>query len=316
MGILPSDTSMTCFIRRRPLLLLPAMFVGLGWAFVSTVVARTQAADKSIFVTILDSSGKPVKDLTAGEFGVREDGVVREVTAVKLATQPMFVALLGDTSKVAGGGGFSAGSTELIRDIRTSLTAFVRQMAAASPESQISIMEFGQAAVTITNFTAKTADLEKGVNRLFPKPDAGSVLLEAIIEASRQLGKRPSPRRAIVVLNIEPSEEQSREQPQKIIEELRKSGAQLWAVSLQKGALRNPMRDVVLDALTQNTGGKREFIVGQSAAENILKGYADALTSQYEVTYKRPAAPGPSQLVQVAVARPGLKLHATVWAPQ
>ena len=209
-----------------------------------------------------------------------------------------------------------AGSTELIRDIRTSLIAFVRQIAAASPESQLSIMEFGQAAVTITNFTSKTADLEKGINRLFPKPDASSVLLEALVEASKQLGKRQSPRRAIVVLNIEPSEEQSTEQPQKIVEELKKSGAQLWAVSLQKGSLRNPARDLVLDVLTKNTGGRREFIVGQSAIENVLKSYADMMTSQYEVSYKRPAGTTNVQTVQVGVARPGLKLFATVWAPQ
>ena len=141
------------------------------------------------------------------------------------------------------------------------------------------------------------------------------MLLEAIMEAARSLGKRQSPRRAIVILNIEPSEEQSREQPQRINDELKRSGVQLWAVSLQKGALRNPTRDLVLDTLTRNTGGKREFILGQSAAENILKGFADALTSQYEVTYKRPAGTK-AEAVQVGVARPGLKLYATVWAPQ
>ena len=286
-----------------------------GFALVSPVRARTQAADKSVFVTVLDGEGKPVKDIAATEFALREDGADREITGVKLATQPLFISLLGDTSKVTGGGGFSAGSTELIRDIRVSLTSFVRQIAAASPESQIALMEFGQAAITITNFTSKLPDLEKGINRLFPKEDSASVLLEAIMEAARSLGKRQSPRRAIVILNIEPSEEQSREQPQRINDELKKSGVQLWAVSLQKGALRNPTRDLVLDTLTRNTGGKREFIVGQSAAENILKGFADALTSQYEVTYKRPAETK-AQAVQVGVARPGLKLYATVWAPQ
>ncbi|HYN10224.1 MAG TPA: hypothetical protein VES67_22755 [Vicinamibacterales bacterium] len=310
---------MTFRIRRCPVL-LPLVLVVAGWALMSTVAARTQtAADKSIFVTVLDSDAKPVKDLAAAEFGIREDGVIREVSGVKPATQPLFITLLGDTSKAAGGSGFSAGragSSELIRDIRVSLTSFVRQIAAASPESQMSLMEFGQAAITITNFTAKTADLEKGINRLFPKPDAASVLLEALMEASKNLGKRASPRRAIVILNIEPGEEQSREQPQRINDELRKSGVQLWAVSLQTGSLRNPVRDLVLDTLTRNTGGKREFILGQSAVENVLKGYADALTSQYEVSYKRPAGTTTAKLVEVAVARPGLKLYAPVWAPQ
>jgi von Willebrand factor type A domain-containing protein len=306
---------MTSDIRRRRALLLPLVFVVFGWAFTSTPGASTQAADKTIFVSVLDNDNKPVKDIGATEFGIREDTVVREVTSVKPATQPLFITVLADTSKVTGGGGFSAGSTELIRDIRTSLISFVRQIAAASPQSQMSLMEFGQAAVTITNFTSKTADLEKGINRLFPKQDAPSVLLEAIVEAAKNLGKKESLRRAIIVLNVEPSDEQSREPGQKIVDELRKSGAQLWAVSLQKGALRNPQRDVVLEVITKNTGGRREFIVGQSAVEAILKSYADALTSQYEITYKRPAG-APPQNVQVGVARPGLKLFATTWPPQ
>jgi hypothetical protein len=306
---------MTFHIRRGLVRLLPLVVVVFGWALVSTVGAWTQAADKTIFVTVLDSDNKPVKDIGAAEFGIREDTVVREVTSAKVATKPLFITVLADTSKVTGGGGFSAGSTELIRDIRVSLTAFVRQVAAGAPDAQISLMEFGQAAVTVTNFTSKTADLEKGINRLFPKPDAPSVLLEAIVEAGRNLSKKESPRRAIVVLNVEPSDEQSREPGQKIVDELRKCGASLWAVSLQKGALRNPQRDVVLEVLTKNTGGRREFIVGQSAIETILKSYADALTSQYEVTYKRPAGT-PPQNVQVGVARPGLKLLATVYPPQ
>ena len=306
---------MTSDIRRRRAVLLPLVLGVVGWSLASTLGASTQAADKTIFVSVVDNDLKPVKDIGAAEFGIREDSTVREVTSVKLATQPLFITVLADTSKVTGGGGFSAGSTELIRDIRVSLTSFVRQIAAASPQSQISLMEFGQAAVTITNFTSKTADLEKGINRLFPKSDAPSVLLEAIVEAGKNLGKKESLRRVIVALNVEPSDEQSREPGQKIVDELRKSGTQLWAVSLQKGPLRNPQRDVVLDVLTKNTGGRREFIMGQSAVETILKGYADALVSQYEITYKRPAGASP-QNVQVGVARPGLKLFATVWPPQ
>src|SRR4029453_6199891 len=137
---------MTFHIRRGLVRLLPLVFVVFGWVLVSTVGAWTQAADKTIFVTVLDSDNKPVKDIGAAEFGVREDTVVREVTSRKGATKPLFLTVLADTSKVTGGGGFSAGSTELIRDIRKSLTSFVKQISAASPDAQMSLMEFGQAA--------------------------------------------------------------------------------------------------------------------------------------------------------------------------
>ena len=291
-----------------------ALAVGVG--------ARTQSVEKSIFVSVVDSSGKPVKDLTAAEFAIREDNMNREIVGVKPASQPLFIQILADTSKQAGSVGMmskteaAAGGSELIRDIRTSLLGFVKHVSAAAPTTQIALMEFGQASIPIVNFTSNAADLEKGINRLFPKPDANSVLLEAMMEANKQLEKRPSPRRAIVVLNIEPGDEQSREQPNAILEGFRKSGATLWAVSLQRGELRNPARDVVLGKLTQVTGGRREFIVGQSAIENWLKTFGDALTSQYELTYRRPDNK-PATQVLTGITRPGgLRVHANVFAPK
>jgi len=44
-----------------------------------------------------------MKALTAADFVVREDNVVREVTGAKLATDPLFVALLIDTAKPTEG---------------------------------------------------------------------------------------------------------------------------------------------------------------------------------------------------------------------
>jgi VWFA-related protein len=288
-------------------ILLPSATLPFALVFLLPLApaAATQTADKTVFLSVLDESGRPVKDLTVSDLRIREDGVDREVTGLKPATDPLTIALLADTTK---------GAEEYIRDIRDALSGFVRRVRAASPDAPITLMEFGQASITVIPFTTSTEDLEKGINTLVGKPNAASVLLEAIIDASGQIAKRPSPRRAIVVLNMEPSDEQSREEPKKINEALRKSGAQLWAVSLQKGTMKNPTRDIVLNALTRNTGGNREFIVGQSALLTVLKGYADALTSQYELTYKRPNKS--AQVVQVGTTRQGLKLHASGFAPQ
>jgi hypothetical protein len=285
--------------------MVAAAIVGVTMLFTSAG-PRAQATDKTTYVAVVDGSGKPVTDLQAGDFKVGEDNVVREITSVKRATEPIFIEILGDSTRSAD---------KFVRDFRVSLTSFVHDVLAASPESQLSLMEFGQAAITITNFTSKGTDLEKGINRLIPKPDAESVLLEAIVEASKNFGKKAGPRRAIVAVNIEPGNEATRMQPDKIQEELRKGGASLWTLSLQLANQLNPGRDAVLKVLTQNSGGTRQFIAAPTGLEPWLKSYAAALTSQYAVTYKRPAGPAPQSMMW-SVARQGVKVLASVWPPQ
>lgn len=290
-------------IRRWALLVSPVLAV----AAMPNLAARSApAADKSIFVSALDASGKPVKDLTVEDFRLREDGTDREIVAVKPATDPLQIVVLADSTTEAD---------KLIRDVRVSLTAFVKQVHSTSPDAAISLMEFGQAAVTMVPYVTDDVALQGGITKLVGRPGAASVLLEAIIEAGNSLAKRPSARRAIVSLNVEPTNEQSREEPKKINESLRKSLAQLWAVSVQSPntSLKNPTRDVVLNAVTRNSGGNREFINAPSALESVLVRYADALTSQYEVTYKRPGSS--AQVVQVGTVRQGITLHASGFAP-
>jgi hypothetical protein len=164
-------------------------------------------------------------------------------------------------------------------------------------------------------FTRDPAVFANGVNKIVSRPGVGSVLFEALAQANNDLAGQPSARRAIVSLNLEPSDEQSRQEPKKIVESFRKSGAQLWAVSVQRGNLKTAKHDVVLNDFAKATGGRRDFVVGISAVEGILKNYADTLAGQYEVTYKRPESKKPAQIIMVGNTR-GLKIHASGFAPQ
>jgi len=288
-------------LRTRSTVLLP--FAALAFAVAAAVPAGTQAgAEKTLFMSVLDEAGKPVKDMTAGDLRVREDGVDGDVIGLKPAAGPLFVSLLADTTP----------ETEAyVSDIRKAYSGFVRKIIAATPESQVALMEFGQAAVTLVPFTRSPEDLDKGINTLFPKPRSGSVLLEAIIASAYDLAKRGSYRRAVVSLNMEPSDEQSHQDAKKLDDALRRSGVQLWALSLQKGTASNSKRDVVLNELTKRTGGQRDIIVAQSAIDTYLSRYAEALTSQYEMTYRVGNSDKVGRVVQVGSTRPGVKLHAS-----
>lgn len=313
---------MTHSIRRQALVALAGLLGILVVFGAPALTATGQEGDKILYLTVTDQDGKSVRDLKTDEVLIRESDGDREVVSVKRSTQPLAIEILADTTKQAGGTGMMSsqtsqtGAAELIRDIRVSLGQFVRDIAAGSPESQMQIMEFGQAAIPVTKMTSDMGELQKGITRLFPKPNAGSLLLEAIIEASKELSKAKAPRRAIVALNIEPGDEQSSAQVEKMHNELVKSRASLWAVSLQVGQNRNQMRGLVLDRLTANTGGRREFIQAQSALELMMKNVAENLLQQYEVTFKRPVGIKAPTAIAVGIKRDGLKLYASKIPPQ
>jgi VWFA-related protein len=301
-------------------LVLVTAFVGL---FGLSLAARApQASQRTVYVTVVDQAGKPVTGLGMGDLGIKEDNVIREVTAVKPATDPLYVSVLVDTTPALG---------NAVQDLRASVTAFVHDILAANPKNMVSFGEFGGQAMTDVKFTSNAQDLDKYISKLFPKPDGGSVLFEGLMEASKDLQKVPSARRAIVTINMEPEDEVSHQPPPNIAQAAQKGGASVWGVSVQgvsgdQGATasgntastsstgRNPNTENMLNGLAQNTGGMRIVVLASSALEAQLKDVAACLNSQYEVTFNRPAGAKPAKMTQAGVARAGARALTLMWS--
>jgi hypothetical protein len=297
----------------RPVL-LPVLLVLL---IAPAATVKTQGGvDKSLFLSVLDGSGKPVKDMVADDILIREDNVDRQVVAVKPAAQPISVAILVDTAQGTRVTDAYGTPEEYVRDLRVAVSGFAKQLLGQSPNATVSLMEFGQAAITMVKYTSDLVEFEKGVNHIVSRPGVASVLGEALEAANKELAGRPGGRKAIVSLNLEPSNEQSFENAKPIGDSFRKSGAQLWSVSVQSGGLKNSKRDVVLNDFAKLSGGQRDFVIGMSPVEGILKGYADALVYQYEVVYKRPESKKDPAVIQVGTPRQGVKLHASGYPPK
>ena len=64
---------------------------------------------------MLDSEGNPVTGLTAADFAIREDNTDRTIVDVKPASQPIYIAMLVDTT---------SGTDPFIPDIRDGFSAF------------------------------------------------------------------------------------------------------------------------------------------------------------------------------------------------
>lgn len=233
--------------------------------------------------------------------------------------------LLADSSAAVGGGGIgqtrgSAAATaagDVINDIRAAFSEFTKQMMASNPKNEIALMEFGQASIMMVPFTSNGDDILKGLTHLVVKPDADSVLLEGMMESSKELGKRPNARRVIIAVNILPDSEKSAEPPNNIMKEIAKDGATFFSASLQKGDLKNSVKGPMLQEFAEKTGGRHDNIVGQSALAGLLKTYGDIINSQYEITFTRPAGAQP-QVIQLATApnRGQVKILHTKFPPK
>lgn len=285
----------------------------LGLAAATLVILQTvelgarQAVERRVYVSVVDDKGAPVTDVTPADFIVREDGVAREVLRAGRATDPMQIAVLVDDTQAA---------TPAILDERKGLQAFV---AALNEGHEIALVTFGERPTILVEYTPTLAKLTAGIDRIFSRPGSGSYLLEAILETTKGLQKREAKRPVIVALTTE-GEEFSNDYYVTVLEALRKSRAQFHAIIRSQGdpagatsdAVRN--RSFVLAEGTAQTGGRRDYILTDSAFATKLPELAAELKNQYLLVYARPQTLIPPEKLEVSVRRPGLIARASTVA--
>jgi VWFA-related protein len=271
----------------------------LGAVTLATVSPLAQALQKSMYVSVVDQAGAPVPDLGPTDFIVREDGVAREVLSVVPADEPMQVAVLVDTSDVA---------REQIPYLRDAVPTFVNTLVSGSARNQVAIVSFGERPTILADYTSNSADLKKATNRIWANPMSGPYLLDAILEVSEGITKREAPRPVIVAIAAEGQELSYRHYDQ-VLEQLRKSGAQLYVLMLGTPYVSTNeearSREIVINRGPADSGGRREQVLTAIGLGSRLKLLADQLTHQYRVTYSRPQTLIPPEKVTISAKGAG-----------
>ena len=246
--------------------------------------AAVRPGQKTALVTVVADGGAPIRTLTAKDFIVKEDGSTRDVVDARPSDDPLSIVLLVDTTQPP------MGVTHPTQDLRTAVTTFVRTVLTGSPDAQIALGEFGGASVTMVDFTNNKADLEKGIARLAPNPQAIAVLLEGLVDAGKKLAARPAPRRAIVTVDFYSREGSAERTMKEAVTSIHDSGATLWPVTVRgtTSSRADPNREDVLNKASKANGGMRFSSIDASGLEGNMRTVAASLTSQYVVTFSRP----------------------------
>ena len=272
----------------------PLVAATLAVTLVAVLAASPSQQQKTALVTVVAEADGPVSGLTAQDFVVREDRVPRPVVAVERAADPMFVTLLIDTVGPPMGGPEAwrpdgrAGLAQT-QDLRRALTSFVTTIKGGSPDAQIAVLEYAGAAVTVLDFTTSSTEMDKYIQRLFPNRRADGVVIEALVDAAKKLSDKPSPRRAIVSVDFNSRDSSAVHAMNQAAENVRKSGATVWTISIRGTSASSSNREEVLNVVTRASGGMRLTAVEATGLDAMLKSIANTLLSQYTVTFTRPA---------------------------
>ena len=288
------------FSRRLVFAVTTAVALAIIAGHSSRTYAQAGDRERTLFVSALDEKGEPVTALAPDDVIVREDGVRREVLRISRATEPIDIALLVDNS---------AAAEDSITHMRDALRRFIAKMAG---DNQIAMVALADRPTILVDYTSDAKRLEGGIGRLFSMSMSGMTLLDAIVEVSRGLARRETPRVAIVPV-INDGVEFTNRYYRDVIDALKMASAPLHAVTVGSfhisGEQATRERAYVLDQGTRESGGQRVTLLSPMGLNTALDKLARELLSQHKVVYGRPQSLIPPEKLEITSARRGVTVR-------
>jgi VWFA-related protein len=249
-----------------------------------------------LYTTTVDRRGRPVTDLKAGDFSVKEDG--RPQTLVRcdwVEDQPIHAALLIDTSE------------SMAEEIDTAAKAahrFFDQL--LTPRDRAAVLSFADKPQLRVPFTSDPAVLAGGLAHL--DVEGQTALYDSVVYAlwyfSGVRGKR------VLVLLTDGEDSHSRHRFDEMLEYARHSGVAIYTIGLGLPASANVAR-INLQRLAAETGGNAFFIDrGPAALEPVYRSIERELRSQYLLAYQSDGTGTGFRKVAVDVKRSGVSANA------
>jgi len=279
----------------------------------AATAVRAQEHPRRLYLTAFDDNDAVVTDLTLDDVAVKENGKLRPIVRLAPAQDiKMSIAIIVDDN---GTGIFRVGVGRFIETLL------------GRGEFAISVVR-GQ-TVKLVDYTADTRQLSEAIAQLgaHPSTNDGNQLLDGITGAANTLLKRKAPRPIIVALTVG-GDDVTPMQPEDALEDLRKSGAQLYVVSMFSSSLRSTVPTTrpadllneghALKAMIgdgpQRSGGHREDISAMAGVDPRLQQLAMQLKQQYVLEYSLEGAK-PAKRVEVSAKRKNITLRAPTHVP-
>ena len=250
-------------------------------------VFRSGVEVVSLTVTVTDTRGDHVTDLSRSEFEVFEDGVRQDLAFFDGGDTPLDVALLLDIS------GSMARKMPLVRE------AAIGLLHRLGPRDRASVFEFDDTVRLLADFTGSIDVLEAAIDDTSPRWDGFTSLYTAVYVALGAFA-RPAPgsrqvrRQAIVVLS-DGSDTASLVSLDDVLDLAKRASVGIYTVSLgsestarrvqARRCLSCPEAGDVMETLARDSGGRSFFDLPIEDLVEVYDTIAEELVHQYFLGY-------------------------------
>jgi VWFA-related protein len=236
-----------------------------------------------VFVT--DRRGQFIRDLSASDFRVSEEGVAQQAQLVRTGEHPASVLLALDVSS-----SMESSVGELKR-------AAARFLEALGPEDAIVITAFNEELQVLLRSGATPSARLEALERL--RPSGGTALYDGIIRAVDIISTLPPPR-AIVVFS-DGEDTRSRSLPASVRATLQRNDIVLYLIAQTSERTPGSLR-TYLAPLAAETGGIAWFPTRMTAVVDHFGDVVQNLRNQYVLAYQSPPAGGGWRRISVTMA--------------
>jgi len=231
-------------------------------------------------ISASDASGRPVRDLTLGDFQVEEEGKAQQIVSLgEPGKTPVEIALLFDIS----------GSTNAQFSFEQRAAAeFVKDV--LKPNDTLTVFSIGCVPKLVQARTTNPQDGINGINSLSPSKDP-TAFFDAVVDGATYLGKHAEVGGRRVVLVISDGEENFSERStlKDALEYLLKNDCLFYAINPTGAAItlnRVSLKgQSFMDAMSAQTGGKAFLPERIEDLSGVFKQVAEELQAQYLFGY-------------------------------
>lgn len=257
----------------------------------------------SLNVTVTDSQGRYVTDLSQDDFSVFEDGAKQELSYFNRTNLPIALSLLIDSS---------ASMEQRMENAQEAAIGFARKI---RPQDLAQVVDFDSRVEIRQTFTNTIDELERAIHST--SPGGSTALHNAVYISLKELAKVKARntdevrRQAIVVLS-DGEDTSSLVSFEEVLELAKRSETAIYTIGLQPretSALRGFREaEFVLRQLAQETGGRAFFAKQVEELKDVYGQIADELSSQYSMGYSSRNAKrdGAFRRLVVQIARPNV----------